>query len=314
VVKIWPFLLIFLAIEWVIGAFFLNLSLALAPYALVVPTPLLGVIIGIIVAAIPSALESILLPKKGATVKTLQRPLTRVLLRLNVVPRYNYAWAIEYSREQDLFDCQQPGGWGLDVPPAEIGRRIRKLYEFCKVRIAEERQDPSFLRYDVGRTPWEQFYLLTRHLGRKRLRQYIIDPPASLLPNWDGRERRRAVGTRADRDPSGDPNPSRSRRYDDPELIESIASGRKSVSPPAEVRLPLHDTIVVDDSVVSALTDKGAARTVNLAGLLGGGTHPQDVLPTLESLLRRGLIRRREQAENHPREYNEYQTVYELDR
>ncbi len=307
VVKIWPFLLIFLTIEWAIGAFFFNLSLALPPYALVVPAPLLGVIIGIIVAVIPSALESVLLPKKGATVKTLERPLTRVLLRLKVVPRYNYARAIEYCREHDLFYCQQPDGWGLDVPPVEIGRRIRKLYEFYKVRIAEERQDPSFLRYDVGRTPWDKFYLLTRHLGRKRLRQYISNPSAFLFPNWDGSERRRLVGTRANRDPSRDSDLSRSRMYDDPELIKSIAGGRKVVSPPAKVRFPLYDTSVSDDSVVSVLTDKGAARTVNLAGLLGGGTHPQDVLPALESLLRRGLIRRREQAENHPREYNEYQ-------
>ena len=97
--------------------------------------------------------------------------------------------------------------------------------------------------------------------------------------------------------------------YDDPELIKSIAGGRKVVSPPAKVRFPLYDTSVSDDSVVSVLTDKGAARTVNLTGLLGGGTHPQDVLPALESLLRRGLIRRREQAENHPREYNEYRSV-----
>lgn len=232
VFKIWPFLLMFLAIEWAIGAFFFNLSLALPPYALVVPAPLLGVIIGIIVAVIPSALESIFLPNKGATVKTLKRPLTRVLLGLNIVLRYNYAWAIESCRQQDLFDCQQPDGWGLDIPPVEIGRRIRKLYEFCKFRIAEERQDPSFLRYDVGRTPWEKFFLLTRHLGRKRLRQYIKNPPAFHFPNWNGSERRRTVGTRADRDPSRNPDLSPSRRYDDPELTKSIAGGRKSVSPP----------------------------------------------------------------------------------
>jgi hypothetical protein len=312
--KIWPFLLMLIAIEWAIGAFFFNLSLALPPYVLVVPAPLMGIIVGSIVAVIPSALESILLPKKGATVKTLERPLTRVLLRLKVVPRYNYAWAIESCREQDLFDCQQPDGWGLGVPSAEIGRRIRKLYEFYKVRIAEERQDPSFLRYDVGRTPWEKFYLLTRHLGRERLRQYIKNPSASLFTNWDGRERRRQVGTRANRHPSHDPDLSRSRMYDDPELIKSIAGGRKSVSPPSKVRLQRYDTIVSDDSVISVLTDKGAARAVALAGLLGGGTRPQDVLPALESLLRRGLIRPRKKAENEPREYNKYQTVYELDR
>lgn len=80
------------------------------------------------------------------------------------------------------------------------------------------------------------------------------------------------------------------------------------------MRLQQYDTIVIDNSVVSALTDKGAACAVDLAGLLGGGTHPQDVLPALESLLRRGLIRPRIKLENDPHEYNKYQTVYELDR
>lgn len=227
--RIWVFLLSFFMVEWAVGVLLFYLIVVLLQTS--VPSFVVAFIIGIIVAAIPKILESILLPKKATTVKTLERPLTRLLLKLNVAPGYNFAWAIEYLREQDLFDCQQPYGWGLNVPPVEIGRRIRKLYEFCKYRIAEERHDPSLLYYDVGRTPWDQFYLLTRHVGRKLLRQYIINPVTFGPPDWDGRERRRKVGTRADRDPSKDPDPSRGRMYDDTELIKRIVSGHKPVSP-----------------------------------------------------------------------------------
>lgn len=223
--QIWAFLLMFIAIEWVLGGFFFYLTRHLPSYVSI-PAPLWAGVIGIIVAAIPTASESILLPKEHATVETLRGRLTRLLLKLNILPRYNFARAIEYCREQDVYDCQQPDSWGLGLHPSDVGRRIRKLYEFSKYRIAEERGDPSLLFYDVGRSPWDQFYLLSRYMGRKRLREYISNPVFTHYPTWDGRERRRRVGTRADR--VTDPNPSRFRMYDDSELISNILRGRHS--------------------------------------------------------------------------------------
>jgi hypothetical protein len=225
--KIWFFLLMFFIIEWAIGALFFYLSLGLPRYVSV-PVLLLAAIIGIVVAAFPIVLEGIFLPKSSSTVETLERPLTRLLLKLDIVLRYNFAWAIEYSKEQDLFDCQQPHGGDLNVEPVDVGRRIRKLYEFCKYKIAEERNDYTLLRYDVGRTPWDQFYLLTRHLGRDRLRKYIKHPIPSHFPNWNGSERRRIVGNRADRNKSEDQDHLRYRRYDDQELTGTPSDQMRS--------------------------------------------------------------------------------------
>jgi hypothetical protein len=223
--KLWFFLLTFFVIEWVIGAFFFFLAAGLPQYASV-PLLIFGGIIGIIVAAIPTALEHVLLPKTGSTVETLGRPLTRLLLKLNIVLRYNFAWAIESCREEDAFDCQKPDGWGLNIPPKQVGRRIRMLYELSKIKIAESYKNPAFLQYDVGRNPWDQFYLLVRHVGRKRLREYIKNPLNSPCPNWDGRERRRRGGTKEDRDNSiADNEPYRSRIYDDQDRIKRITDG-----------------------------------------------------------------------------------------
>jgi hypothetical protein len=189
---------------------------------------MLAFIIGIIVATIPTALEGIFLPK-DTTIETLKRRFTRLLLKLNIALHYNYAWAIESCRQQDVYDCQEENSWGLNIKPQIVGRRLRIIYEFEKVRIAEKRKDSSFLRYDEGHTPWTKFYLLVRHLGRSRLRESIRHPPATHCPNWDGSERRkrREVGTKADRtNEEGAGNP-RCRVYDDFELVNKIDSGQR---------------------------------------------------------------------------------------
>ncbi len=225
--KLWHFLLMFFAVEWVIGA-------VICIQAFTDASPrvwLWSGFIGIIIAAIPTALESILLPKTGATVKTVERRITRLLVKLRVMLRYNFARAVETSREQDVYDCQQPEGWGLGLTPEQIRRNLRMLYEFYKYKIAEDRGDTTFLHYDVNRTPWDQFYLLVRHVGRKKLRDYIKRPISTHCPNWDGRERRRVNGERAARNLSDDPDPSRGRRYDDKDLIRSIKKARKHSVP-----------------------------------------------------------------------------------
>lgn len=230
--KIWPFLLMFSIVEWVLGVFFFYATrLVLNFLSLSIPDLLWAGVISIIVAAIPTTLESILLPTEGVTVQALQKRLTRLLLKLNILLRYNFAWAIEYCREEDAYDCQQPDGWGLNINPSLVGRRLRMLYEYNKYKIAEERRDPALLVYDVGRVPWDQFYLLVRHLGRKKLRHYLRNP-VRHFNDWDGRERRRVAGTRADRDTSMEPPSQRSRRYDDPNLIEQIKNGRLGGSVP----------------------------------------------------------------------------------
>src|SRR2546421_599009 len=106
--KIWGFLLLFLLIEWVVGCFFfLPISyLGSSMY------PFVAAVIGCVVAFAPSALELHLLPEEGVTVAKLQRPLTKMVLKLNLALRLQFAWAIESCRQQDLYDCQRANGWG----------------------------------------------------------------------------------------------------------------------------------------------------------------------------------------------------------
>lgn len=214
--KLWFFLFLFFTVEWVIGAIFFFLAVKIPEYVSI-PLPLLALFIGVVIAAIPTVLELLLLPKAAATIKTVQRRITRFLVKLRIMLRHTFAWAIESCREQDVFDCQKPSGWGFDLPPSEIGRRIRKCYEFNKYKIAEDRKDPSLLHYDIDHTPWDQFYVLVRHIGRKRLRECIANPLE--FRNWNGSERRRRNGTKDDRDGPADSDPSRSRLYDSEDVI-----------------------------------------------------------------------------------------------
>ena len=225
--KLWPFLLTFLIVEWVLGLLFFHLLHPVQRYVSV-PEPLLAFITGVIVAAIPTALEGILLPK-DAKIETLNRRLTKLLLKLNIALRYNYAWSIESCRQQDVYDCQEENSWGLGIDPQTTGRRLRIIYEFEKVRIAERRKDSSFLRYDEGYTPWSKFYLLARHLGRKRLREAILHPPTLHCPDWNGKERRkkREPGTKEDRLNLKERANPHCRLYDDLDLLKRIDSGER---------------------------------------------------------------------------------------
>ncbi|MDQ3817434.1 MAG: hypothetical protein M3362_07055 [Acidobacteriota bacterium] len=67
------------------------------------------------------------------------------------------------------------------------------------------------------------------------------------------------------------------------------------------------------DLIVSKIVEMGCACTTDLAGQIGNGVKPNDLLPALDSLVKNGILRRKEDK-NDPRKYNEYQTVYELAR
>lgn len=219
--RIWPYLITIFTIEWMIGSLWVFLAPA-APGHGSAPTLLFaalgGIVMGTVVAAIPIILEGRFLPKNRMTVEKLQSPIVRLILKSNLVLRYNFAWAVESFRQQDVYDSQTPDGWGLNLTPQQIGRRLRILYEIYKFEIAERRRDPSLLYFHDKSTPWAMFYVLVRHLGRKKLREALRNPPPSPSPNWDGRERRRVRGTKADR---LDPDSSGSRSYDDPAASEN---------------------------------------------------------------------------------------------
>jgi DNA-binding HxlR family transcriptional regulator len=67
------------------------------------------------------------------------------------------------------------------------------------------------------------------------------------------------------------------------------------------------------DLIVSKIVQLGCACTTDLAGQIGGGVKPKDLVATLNSLVEGGILRRKIDKDD-PREYNEYQAVYELAR
>jgi hypothetical protein len=226
--KIWGFLVLFFLIEWVIGIFFFHIISSFINNTSYFSW-LLAIVIGLFIASIMTVLEKFILPKDDASLKSFGRPYTKRLLKFNFTLRSKFTWAIESCLQQDVYDCQQPNGWGLGVAPIEISRRIRILYEVCKIDIAEAHRDPSLLKYDVNHSSWEKLYLLVKHLGRKRLRAYLIAPPNSPASNWQGQERRRVIGTMNDREHTADSDLLRARIYDIEEL-RKIADHRKKES------------------------------------------------------------------------------------
>lgn len=100
--RIWVFLIMYFVMEWIIGFCFFYLTVGVSQYVSV-PMLLFASIIGILVAAIPVTLESILLPAKNATVDTFRSPLTKLFLKLNLTLRYSFARAIQLCREEDEY-------------------------------------------------------------------------------------------------------------------------------------------------------------------------------------------------------------------
>lgn len=218
------FLLTVFVVEWVIGTFFFIASVAwiYLPY----PVRLLyAVIVGMLSAFLPYTLEGAFLGRSIFFLRV-RRALARLMRRLNLAVRYEFARAIAIYRERDVYDCQKDG-WETGATRVEVGRRLRILYELSKEAIATERRDPDFLYYDEGRNPWEKFYLLVRFLGRDELRRRLTNPPPSPSPDWDGRERRlnSVRGSKDDRSNLGGSSNSQ-RCYDSPERIKRIRAGK----------------------------------------------------------------------------------------
>lgn len=221
--KIKTFLLAVLAVQLLIAVV---LSFPVFYWASL-PVKLLWALgVGVLAAGFPYYLEKLLLPVQNP-LRKLERPLTQAFLRYNLAVRHRLAETIATCREHDVFDCQKDG-WGTGLEPAEVGRRLRIIYELKKIDIARARRDPGFLRFDESRNPWEKFYLLARHMSRSELRQCIINPPPPPRPGWNGKEDRRRKGSKADRK-QPDPNPNRSRCYDYPELIKRIKKGEREL-------------------------------------------------------------------------------------
>ncbi|HZG53465.1 MAG TPA: hypothetical protein VEZ40_15140 [Pyrinomonadaceae bacterium] len=214
------------AIGWVFAALLFHLLSAYFPST---PRVLLALFAGIVVAAIPNLLEIFLLPAENAGSKQVVSGAARILRKLNLAIRHNFAHAKQEQRQADNIACQSKGGWGLNLTKEQIGRRLRIIYEVVKLEIAVKRRDPGFLCYDTGRTPWEKFYILVKHMGRKRLRHCLLQPPDSPGDDWDGRARRKTRGTKADRHRSTDRNPQASRIYDDEKLMERIRAGKSQL-------------------------------------------------------------------------------------
>jgi hypothetical protein len=214
------FLITVFIVEWIIGTFLFVVSFVWV-YAGYPVSLLFALMVGMLCASFPYALEQAVLPRKSLLIN-LQRFLIRLMLRLNLAVKYEFSRAIAIYRERDVFDCQS-NGWNTGHTPEEVGRRLRILYELKKEEISMERGDPSFLYFDEGRNPWEKFYLLVRHLGRDELRRRIIEQPCPPSDDWDGRERRHRAkrGTKADRLNPG-PDPERHRCYDNPDLKNRI--------------------------------------------------------------------------------------------
>ncbi|MDQ3821195.1 MAG: hypothetical protein M3362_26430 [Acidobacteriota bacterium] len=193
------------------------------------PQPLLSILAGVLVALLPNIFEYFIL-YRAMNVEKAKSPLVKGLLKLDLAIVHKFAGAINTRLEQDTYDLES--GWGLDLTQQLLSRRIRQTYQYYAKEIARKRRDPALLRLDVNASTYEQFYLLTEYLGRKRLRKALANPLPARFLDWDGRERRRIYGSTADRS-YPDTDSSRNRIYDDPMLLrtESQAGAGVQVSP-----------------------------------------------------------------------------------
>lgn len=70
----------------------------------------------------------------------------------------------------------------------------------------------------------------------------------------------------------------------------------------------------LENLIVSKIVMLGCCCAFDLAGQIGGGIRPRDLIAVLESLVGRGILRRKWTEADDPRMYGPYQTVYELAR
>lgn len=163
--------------------------------------------------------------------EALSHPVNRLILRTWVLNRFKAE--IQELKSRDNFKAQfQLGWWDLQLSTdrrdaeREAGRRIRRLYEAFKLEIANTERKPHLLDIAGGYYPGNKFFLLVAFLGRKKLRELLAAPPPPPRPgcDWNGSERRKETGKKADRrDPVR--NAAYSRIGDDHLLRERVERG-----------------------------------------------------------------------------------------
>lgn len=208
---------------------FANLS-ALRPT--IQGSPLLGSLSGLLVGALIAygllGSEVALARSQDPREKAWTRAVFQLLLKSRLAVLQAFERSIQESVENDNFAWQQ-GDWDLGINQKEIGRRIRKLYEFHKYSFAAQDRRDFLLFSDVDHYPGRKFYLLAKNLGPSRLKQLLRDVVEPPSPNWSGKERR----TRKSYPVNLTQPPQQSRRiYDDPELLRRIREGKTEKSSP----------------------------------------------------------------------------------
>lgn len=220
---IFSYLCLVIGIEFIISAIIFKLSHSWLPFS----SFWWAIFVGILAVLVPNVFEYFILLRNPSERK-IRRTLVKLLRKYNLDIIDKFSWAIKRRMEQDAYDCQS--GWRLKLSKREMGRRLRVLYSHHKRDIAKMRKDPTFLNRDVGFTPWENFYILAAHLGRRSLRRQLAGPisPPDPLHNWKGEERRKRVGTKNDRAYRGpsDPTAAYSRCCDNQDLLDRIRTGK----------------------------------------------------------------------------------------
>ena len=150
----------------------------------------------------------------------------------SAIPSCNGTFEAEIERtaeevfREDVSNCLAArGSWDLGLSPRTVAWRLNMIAGDQSENRARYLRDTRALRMDLGVSTLEKCHLLLRHLGRARLRELLLNPPA-LGPtySWDGVERRRKGGTAANR-LQPDPYPQFTRKYDSPYLLARIALG-----------------------------------------------------------------------------------------
>lgn len=191
---------------------------------------------GFLVTAFPSgvmewAVSSYLSRKDVKIKQDLEQPVNRLILKVWVVNRLKAK--VQELKSLDNFRAQwQQGWWNFNLSTnsreaeKEAGRRIRRLYEVFKIEIANQQRKAYLLDIAGGYFPGNKFFYLVRFLGRKRLHQLLADPPPPPQPgcDWNGSERRKIQGAKADRKDS-EQNSNYWRVGDDEGLRQCVARG-----------------------------------------------------------------------------------------
>ncbi len=220
---IWPILTLALVFEILIAATLFHLIKVSSGYN-PIPQWLLALLVGILLVLLPTTFEYFVL-FKNADEEKVKNPLVKLALILNLAIVHKFGSAIRTRMEQDTYECQT--GWSIEgIDDEELYRRFRKIYSCHMLEIARKNRDPELLRRDVGFHPLGHFYLLAEHLGRKKLREELTNPPPM---KWDGKERRR----RKERNPkdramqeANDQKTLYTRCYDDEDLRKRISAGK----------------------------------------------------------------------------------------